>query len=251
VLLQLLHNAFTTYGKLRSSKGNYADAVTLYEEAYDCVAIAYNPVYPIVQMVSIQLIECLLHKGDLDKAELYAQMTLDSLKDPGNGVDQDSKEVADGYHCLANVICQQKGDQIKAERLAREAYRIQLHLHDHSQVGHCANLLANILMEQENLADETRGLYECYLACAISNDGLDGSDTATGNANLGRLYLSLSFKQLTVDKIVQHLNLAMSYAKEASRISMKISSSSHPSAIEHAKLMLAITGCLSCAQDGI
>jgi hypothetical protein len=33
----------------------HADAVT-FMEAYDCVAIAYNPVHPIVQMVSVQLI---------------------------------------------------------------------------------------------------------------------------------------------------------------------------------------------------
>jgi hypothetical protein len=116
------------------------------------------------------------------------------LKDPGNGVDEDSKEVAEGYYYLASVICKQKGDQIKAEKLAREAYRIQLHLHDQHHVGYCANVVANILMEQGNLEDETRGLYECYVACAISNDGLDHSNTATGNANLGRFYLSLSLK---------------------------------------------------------
>jgi hypothetical protein len=47
--------------------------------------MAYNPVHPAVQTAAGALIDCLVNKGDLKNAETFAQMTLDSLKDPANG----------------------------------------------------------------------------------------------------------------------------------------------------------------------
>jgi hypothetical protein len=49
--------------------------------------------------------------------------------------------------------------------------------------------LARILKEQGQLGDETRGLFERFLAISIRNDGLDGSNTAAGNLNLGSFHL--------------------------------------------------------------
>jgi hypothetical protein len=40
------------------------------------------------------LIECLILNSDFDHAETFAQLTLESLKDPGNGLDQQSEAVA-------------------------------------------------------------------------------------------------------------------------------------------------------------
>jgi tetratricopeptide (TPR) repeat protein len=51
--------------KLRAAQGNYAGAVIFAEEAYNCFAVAYNPVHPSVQKAASTLIECLIHKGDL------------------------------------------------------------------------------------------------------------------------------------------------------------------------------------------
>jgi hypothetical protein len=65
-------------------------------------------VHPKVQEAAGTLIECLINKGDLYNAERFAEATLDSLKDPANGLDQESEEVAKGYYNLANVIVQQK-----------------------------------------------------------------------------------------------------------------------------------------------
>jgi hypothetical protein len=48
-------------------------------------------------------------------------MTLDSLKDPKNGLDQQSEAVARGYSDLASVIKNQMRNLVKAEKLAREA----------------------------------------------------------------------------------------------------------------------------------
>jgi hypothetical protein len=62
-----------------------------------------------------------LFKGDLCNAELYAQMKLDSLKDPRNGLDQQSEAVARGYYDLASVIKEQRGDMVEAEKLIRES----------------------------------------------------------------------------------------------------------------------------------
>jgi hypothetical protein len=64
------------------------------EEAYNCVAIAYKSVHPKVQDAASMLIECLILMSDFDHAEIFSQMTLDSLKDPGNGLDQQSEALA-------------------------------------------------------------------------------------------------------------------------------------------------------------
>jgi hypothetical protein len=70
------------------------------------------------------LIEILISKGDSFDAERYAQVTCGNLRDKKNGTDQESEAVAEGAHNLANVIYRQKGDLIKAEKLARESLRI-------------------------------------------------------------------------------------------------------------------------------
>jgi hypothetical protein len=78
-----------------------------------------------------------LNTGNFDHAEIFAQMTLDSLKDLGNGLDQQSEAVAKGYYDLGNVINQQKGDYVKAGKLVRESLRIRSRLYDayHMNVG--------------------------------------------------------------------------------------------------------------------
>jgi hypothetical protein len=88
--------SFDNFCDLRSLQGNYAGALTFAEEAYNCAAVAYNPVHPKVQSAASKLIEYLARKGDFCNAELFAQMTLDSLKDPSNGLDQQSEAVANG-----------------------------------------------------------------------------------------------------------------------------------------------------------
>jgi tetratricopeptide (TPR) repeat protein len=139
--------ALSTFCRLRMLQGNYDEALTLAEEAYNCVAITYNPVHPKVQDAASTLIECLVCKGDFDKAETFAQMTLDSLKDPGNGLDQQSEAVAAGYYDLGVVIYGQKGDYVKAEMLARESLRIRSRFYDahHELVAMSIGLLASIL----------------------------------------------------------------------------------------------------------
>jgi tetratricopeptide (TPR) repeat protein len=105
----LVYEALRVSYELHSTQGNYDEALTFAEEAYDCVAIAYNPVHPEVQDAASTLIECLVFKGDFDKAETFAQMTLDSLKDPGNGLDQQSEAVAAGYYDLGMSSIDRKG----------------------------------------------------------------------------------------------------------------------------------------------
>jgi hypothetical protein len=94
------------------------------KEAYNCVAV--NPVHPKVQEAARFLIERLVHKGDFDHAETFAQLTLESLKYPRNGLDQQGEAVAKGYRDLGRVIYQKKGgDLVKAEKLARESLRMR------------------------------------------------------------------------------------------------------------------------------
>jgi hypothetical protein len=167
--------------------------VAFAEEGYNCVAIGYNPVHPDVQFAAGNLIERLSHKDDLDTAEVYAQMTLDSLKDPANEVNQESEFLGQGYYNLGNIIFLQNKDLMRAEMLARKAYRIRFKLYgnDHHTIGVCANLLGNILLAQENLENEMKEMYKCSLANNIRNQGPDGINTGVGNANLSRYYLSI------------------------------------------------------------
>lgn len=50
VKIDLLFIALRTFSELRNSQGLYSDAVEHAREAYDCVAITYNPVHPKVQV---------------------------------------------------------------------------------------------------------------------------------------------------------------------------------------------------------
>jgi tetratricopeptide (TPR) repeat protein len=125
------------YGNLQSMQGNLAAVVASAEEAYNYVAVTYNPVHPEVQRAAGTLIERLCREGDLYNVERFAEATLDSLKDPANKVDQQSKGVARGYYNLADVINRQKKDLVKAEMLARESLRIRTRIfhNDDSFVG--------------------------------------------------------------------------------------------------------------------
>jgi hypothetical protein len=58
----LLCEALGTFFQLRLCEGNYADALVFIEEAYNCVAVVYNPVHPKVQSAASRLIECLTLK---------------------------------------------------------------------------------------------------------------------------------------------------------------------------------------------
>jgi tetratricopeptide (TPR) repeat protein len=120
----LLLNALKSYCLVLIAQGDYVRVVPLSEDAYNCVAVAYDPVHPQVQETAGTLIQCLIHKGDLYDAERLAQVTLESLKDPANNLDQESEAVAEGYYNLGMVIEEQNEDLMKAEMLAREALRI-------------------------------------------------------------------------------------------------------------------------------
>lgn len=118
--INILCGALKSSHDLRALEGNCAAALLFAQEAYDCVTAAHNPVHPEVQGVASMLIECLYHKGDIHDAKLLAQVILDNLMDPLNGMNQQSMEVAMGYANLSKVIS--RGFELdiqKAEELAR------------------------------------------------------------------------------------------------------------------------------------
>jgi hypothetical protein len=219
----LLCGGLRTFSRLRVSEENYADALTFAEEAYNCSAVAYNPVHPKVQDAASMLIECLRYKGDFCKAELFAQMTLDSLKDPKNGLDQQSEAVARGYYDLANVITKQRGDMLKAEMLARESLRIRVIIDSNGPLlGVSVVLLASVLRIQNKLGSETKELYEQSLANSIRNYGPDGENTANVHIIFGIYYRDLADKQQIGGEKKKHLRLSEIKIKEAVRIFTKI-----------------------------
>jgi tetratricopeptide (TPR) repeat protein len=229
----LLCDAFGTYADLWKRQGNFVKAMPFAEEAYNCVAEAYDPVHPKVQVSAGELIELLVHKGDFFNAERFAQLTLGSLKDPMNKLDQEGDMVARGYYDLANVIYLQQEDTMKAEMLAREALRIYVLLYgeDHFHTGLTTGLLANIFLKQDKLGDETKELSERSLAIDIRNFGPDGSNTSIGHSRLGHYHFKLARRSVTVEKRKKHRSLSIACYAEAQRISTKIFGADHPKTV--------------------
>jgi tetratricopeptide (TPR) repeat protein len=230
----VVFSALRAFYTLRRDQMNYTEALIFAEEAYNCVAIAYNPVHPEVQKAASTLIEGLISKGDFDNAETFAQMTLDSLKDPGNGLDQQSEAVANGYFDLGDVINQQKGDYVKAEKLVRESLRIRSRLYDayHDCVGVSTSLLANILQAQGNLGSETQELLQRSLVITIRNCGSEGVNTAVSNYNLGVFYHHRAQVSQTAETKKNNLQLSGSNFKESLRIYTVIFGLDHPRTID-------------------
>jgi tetratricopeptide (TPR) repeat protein len=245
--ITLVCNALIAIHDIEAYQGNFIDALPFAEEAYNLVAIAYNPVHSKVQDVAGTLIECLMHNGDLYNAERFAEATLDSLKDPANGLDQESEEVAKGYYNLASVIIKQEGDLVKAEMLARESIRIRTRLYgnDHINVGINYNLLGHILMSQDNYGDETMELLERSLAIITNNDGPDGTNTALSNLNLGVFYDQLSERQQNDERKIAYLHLSKAKSEEAVRIYTKIFGPNNPQTIEASSMFSIILRKLS------
>jgi tetratricopeptide (TPR) repeat protein len=232
--IDLICNSLRANCDHRIFQGNFVDALPFAEEAYDLVAIAYNPVHPKVQEAAGVLIQCLVQKGDLYDAERFAEATLDSLKDPANGLDQESEAVAKGYYSLASVINSQKGDLVKAEMLTRESLRIRtlIYGNDHTDVKLSSSLLARLLMSQGDLGDETMELFESSLANDTKNYGPDGTNVAVSNYNLGNFYHCLAYEQQIVRREIEYLCLSKSKFKEALRIYTNIFGPDHPQTIE-------------------
>jgi tetratricopeptide (TPR) repeat protein len=229
----LLCSALSCLYELRRNQGNYIDALAFAEERYNCVAVAYNPVHPEVQKAASMLIECLILKGDFYDAERFSQATLDSLKDPANGLDQQSEAVATGYYDLGNVMNDQKVDFAKAEMLVRESLRIRTSLYDadHTLVGMSVGLLATILQSQGNLGSETKELHERSLVSDIKNFGLEGINTAATSFNLGTFYNLRADGSQTAEMRKENLSLSKFKYKEALRIYTKALGPNNPRTI--------------------
>jgi tetratricopeptide (TPR) repeat protein len=188
-----------------------------------------------------------MHKDDLYNAGRFAEATLDSLKDPANGLDQESKEVAKGYYNLATVITKQKGDLVKAEMLARESLRIRTRVcgNDNVHTGLSCSLLARILISQDNLGNETMELLERALANNIKNGGPDGTNTAASNVNLGVFYNQLANRKQTDEREIVYLHLSKSKFEEAVRIYAKIFGPDKPQSVEASSALSIISRRLS------
>jgi tetratricopeptide (TPR) repeat protein len=239
-----LCKALAVLYELQRYQGNYDEALILAEEAYNCGAVAYNPVHPKVQEAASTLIEYLIDKGDFYDAERYAQFTLDSLKDPGNGFDQQGEAVTRGYYDLRNVIFEQMGDCVEAETLVRESLRIRIRLHgaQHQLVGMSTGLLANILRAQNKLGSETKDLHERSLVITIDNSGPEGINTAAINFNMGNFYRRRAEGSQTAGIRKEQLLLSKAKYEEALRFFTNILGPDHPRSMQ-ASSRLSIVSC--------
>jgi hypothetical protein len=243
----LLLDSLSIYCQILIARSDFTGAVTLAEEAYNCVAIAYNPVHPQVQEAACVLIECLIHKGEYYDAERFALLTLESLKDPANKLDQEGEAVAKGYYYLASVICQQNEDLVRAEMLARELLRIWQLLYDkdHIHVATSIGLLANILRRQGQCGAEVKELFERSMVIYVKHEGPDGVNTSINNRNMGNLYRALAGTYVTAEARKEYLYVSLSHYTEAFRINAKIFGLTHNDTITDASHVSDISHMLS------
>jgi hypothetical protein len=109
-----------------------------------------------------------------------------SIRRPSSVVRQEGEIVANVAYSLADVIMQQDGDLMKAEKLERGSLRIRTRLYgsDHDRVGISCCLLAKVLnllsllrnktlnwLNFRKLRDEALKLYEYFIAISIINEG--------------------------------------------------------------------------------
>jgi tetratricopeptide (TPR) repeat protein len=135
---------------------------------------------------------------------------------------------------------------VKAEMLARESLRIRtlVYGNDHVNVGLVYGLLAQILMSQDNMGDETMELFERSLANDIKNEGPDGSNTAVSNFNLGEFYYQLADRQQNDEREIVYLHLSKAKFEEAVRIYTKIFGPNNPQTIKASSKYLRLEQCI-------
>jgi tetratricopeptide (TPR) repeat protein len=190
----------------------------------------YIYIYTKVLQAASMLIECLIQKGDFYDALRFLQFTLDSLKDPANGVNQESLQIAQGYYNLGNVINQQWNipgevvDIAEAEVFARESLRIYRLRADNLGIASSSGLLGSIFLSQNKLGRETKEMHELELASAIKSCGPEGENTAISYGHLGTYYNRLAQADELNNKrrIKNSLELSKSNFEEGLRIITKI-----------------------------
>jgi hypothetical protein len=123
---------------------------------------------------------------------MYLQIRHVCLRDPKNGLDQESKEVARGYYSMAKAIDRQTGDLLKAEKLAS-----RLCSQDSERIGTCDSILSVILLIQGRVDHETKELIERTIAINTKHCGTDGANTASAYVKLATFYHKLSMTQHT------------------------------------------------------
>jgi hypothetical protein len=167
---------------------------------------------------------------------------LDGLKDPKNGLDQQSEKVANLN--LASIINQQEqGDVAKAEIIARKSLHIMSQNYDQNRfnMGKYSGILAGILQSQNKLECETKELLERALAISTKHLGQDGSNTAAANCNLGFYYNHLSPLQQTALTRKQHLCPSISKYKEGVRILTKIHGIDNPLTMQYSSILYSLS----------
>jgi hypothetical protein len=174
-------------------------------------------------------------------------MTLDSLKDPMNGLDQQSEAVAQGYNDYATVMNRLNGDLVKAEKLAREALRIRslIYQKNHYYIASSAQILSDILLSQDNVTQEAKDLQmrSLEIYSRIENGGPDGLNAATASGNLGRYYYLLSLKQ--PGSIREHLRKSKALYERAVQVNTKLLGANHSVTKDNSDTLSRINDILS------
>jgi hypothetical protein len=93
---------------VRRLQSRLPEAIELAEEAYILISGAFGPVHPDVQNAASTLIQLLIANGDYSRADDYARMNYENLTDSHNGIDQDTKQVADVMTRMPPLLWQKR-----------------------------------------------------------------------------------------------------------------------------------------------
>jgi hypothetical protein len=160
-------------------------------------------------------------------------MSLDSLKDPANNVDQGGEAISRGYYNLGNIIHAQGKDLSRAEMLVKESLRTRalFYGNDHLYVGESISLLANISIGQGRLDNEALELHERALAITVKHKGIHAINTAVSNLQLGRFHYKIAGIQPSEAMFLERIRLSKKLYTEAVQIFTKVYGLAHKDTI--------------------
>lgn len=173
--LTLLYNAFVTKGNNLMMQERNSEAKSVFEESYNLVVTAHDPVHPLVLQAGDLLINsCLLNKEYYD-AERFSRFCYQSLTRP---IDSESEEVASVARSLAEATYHlivskgvEGGDLLEAEMLSRKSLRIceKFYGRNHFTAVSILSTLSNILRLKGGHDDEVKSLLEQCRTITISD----------------------------------------------------------------------------------
>lgn len=234
---EILSVALSRQAARLSAQEKCEDATVYVEEAHEILAVLYSRDDPKFLRSAESLIDNYMDLENFYKCELFARVCYEELTRP---IDTESLDVAEFALALGQALNglfkkgAEGGNIEEAEMLIRKSIRISKKFYIANGIliiNLCA--LSTTLALKKDLSEERRLLLQQILDIRLGR--VEGAEIYVGYSqnNLGLYHLDVSKSLPTGNARAEHLNLALSYCKEAVRISTKISGPTHIETIRH------------------